>query len=1033
MSTDTANIAGFQLVKQLPTHDSNIEYWIADDAGRSAEVYFVPKNQRSRLSGLPNLLGFTQCRIVDLETRIAVVMPGVIETPIRTLKAKLSSTDCIGIAWHIADLLSLLHQSGRAHNLLHPDSIGLNGQGQLEIRPALGRFIASDPDPKASAIATDCWQMRQVIDQLGITKNIDPLFALLNRGLQEEFARLRLQPATAIRQSISAVLARHTDWEDSFVKKMGDSWSLNQRNIQESTVIPHRLREMRPTMSIQELRELPDSIDLWGNLFTSSSVDETSSAQALLLEALANRQKTMPQSSTSKIVLPAQSELRVNEPIEKLEIDLQGPSSLQIPVQQPVRKNSDLVSIQEVGLGDEVSPALPDDEEDYFQGLVAIVEETAENLEEHHQRRRRSLSRRETEILSPMISVMPLLNEDVNETDSIRGIVEEYEDSYEVLSPDNVSNTTSIVISTEDTETADATVPSVVEDSLSPVEEMEDETIADSSELQKTQALHEGDEEDEGDVQAVQSPVDEEDADDEDDLLKEEAATAVVESEEPVVASDNDLDVGSFKEDVVVVSFSDGESEAVDSMESIVEEPLSVEEFSIEETVVVATVDTSLPIEKASTQSVTEVQHVSSNTTDESTDKNDLAEQKEQSIESDLILQSPDLEQSIEETMVPEISEEESVEEESEDLTGRVSVYNMPLVSIVEEMGDDVSDEESTEMSYGVRLSHKNSVDVQSAVEESVDEVDESEGVNIAFLMEEEPSVPISVERLNAVFEPLTEPSVPVVDRETEDIHRNTSFSVDDGDGFVANLNPAVSMSEGDLDVEEPLAEIEFPSIEEVHAQDGAFTGTINALFDGESFGNNTPEYSEPSRDVLIPSRSVEKDSIEPKWTGSTAFDNLPNEESALGDEKYALHQVELGDVDAVLGESIRDFSEVERRGSPWGLFLIVSIALIFGIVYLLNPQQEDVTEATTANTTMTGDVSSPQTALTTQVQIQTDPAQGRIYIDNVELGVAPLQWEITEGDVFLMCVDWKGNPTCRRIPRADLESDYTFTRELTP
>jgi hypothetical protein len=357
----------------------------------------------------------------------------------------------------------------------------------------------------------------------------------------------------------------------------------------------------------------------------------------------------------------------------------------------------------------------------------------------------------------------------------------------------------------------------------------------------------------------------------------------------------------------------------------------------------------------------------------------------------------------------------------------------MPLVSIVEEMSEEVSDEGNVEASSGVRLSHDPSADVQSDEEE----IDESEGVNIEFLMDEEPSVPISVERLNAVFEPLDEPSVSTALKETADVHRNTNPSVAHGDGFVANLNPvSASMSEGDLDVEEPLAEIEFPSIEEVHAQDGAFTGTINALFDEEAFGNKTRESSEPSRDVFIPSRSTEKGNVEPKWTGSTAFDNLPNEESALGDEKYAFHQVELGDVDAVLGESIRDFSEIERRGSPWGLFLIVSLALIFGIVYLLNPQQEDVSESSPENTTMTGDISAPQTALTTQVQIQTDPAQGHIYIDNVELGVAPLQWEITDGDVFLMCVDWKGtksNPICRRIPKGDLQSDYTFVRQLTP
>ena len=167
---------------------------------------------------------------VEVDEQLAVIMPGIIQMPTTQMLGKLGLTSCVGIAWHISDLLSLLHQSGRAHNLLHPESIGLNDLGELEVRPALGRYISSDPDPKASAIATDCWQMRNIVQHLGISEKADPLFALLHRGLTEESSRLRLQPATAIRQSIAAVLARHVEWEEQFVEKMGSEWALNQRN-----------------------------------------------------------------------------------------------------------------------------------------------------------------------------------------------------------------------------------------------------------------------------------------------------------------------------------------------------------------------------------------------------------------------------------------------------------------------------------------------------------------------------------------------------------------------------------------------------------------------------------------------------------------------------------------------------------------------------------------------------------------------------------------------------------------------------------
>ena len=244
--------------------------------------------------------------------------------------------------------------------------------------------------------------------------------------------------------------------------------------------------------------------------------------------------------------------------------------------------------------------------------------------------------------------------------------------------------------------------------------------------------------------------------------------------------------------------------------------------------------------------------------------------------------------------------------------------------------------------------------------------------------------------------------------------------------GFVATLEPdSTVMTAEVLDVEEPLADIEFPSIEEVHAQDKAFAGDVNALFD-------TAEPVVTPSSQTIQAHLGQTSAAEPKWTGATSFDNLTNSEDALGDEKYAHAQVELGDVDAVLGESIRDFSEIERRGSPWGLLLIVSLVVICAIVYVLNLGDE--TSIFYSRTICKSRNVTTIAPTLSQVEIQTEPPRGTILIDSNSLGVAPIQWEITEGDVFLMCVDWGSNPVCRRVPKSDFQSGkYTFTQRLTP
>ena len=76
--------------------------------------------------------------VVEVDDQLAVIMPGVIQVPTTQMIGKIGVTGCVGMAWHISDMLSLLHQSGRAHNLLHPESIGLNDLGELGNQTGIG-------------------------------------------------------------------------------------------------------------------------------------------------------------------------------------------------------------------------------------------------------------------------------------------------------------------------------------------------------------------------------------------------------------------------------------------------------------------------------------------------------------------------------------------------------------------------------------------------------------------------------------------------------------------------------------------------------------------------------------------------------------------------------------------------------------------------------------------------------------------------------------------------------------------------------
>ena len=88
-------------------------------------------------------------------------------------------------------------------------------------------------------------------------------------------------------------------------------------------------------------------------------------------------------------------------------------------------------------------------------------------------------------------------------------------------------------------------------------------------------------------------------------------------------------------------------------------------------------------------------------------------------------------------------------------------------------------------------------------------------------------------------------------------------------------------------------------------------------------------------------------------------------------------------------------FLKIGASGSPWGL-LLVSLVVICGIVMFSTD-----TSSSSSDTEMVGAASHGYLCM--QVTIQTDPPRGTVLIQNNNLGVAPVDWSIEAGDVFLI------------------------------
>jgi hypothetical protein len=217
--------AGYTLTSRRPAPSAAVELWLAEGPEGAADVYLGPEMLAQRARVLPRWGPFPAVLTGNRDGRWFVLVPGSIETNCNALSQQLTPPAALAVAFHITAAVSEVHARGGAHGALHARSVGLDDEGKLTIRPALAMSVLGEPDPAATAQATDCLQLCTLFEALGLEALEDPAVPLLLTGLKRERARLRIQPGRAVRQSLAALLARYPEAEASVIHALGPSWA----------------------------------------------------------------------------------------------------------------------------------------------------------------------------------------------------------------------------------------------------------------------------------------------------------------------------------------------------------------------------------------------------------------------------------------------------------------------------------------------------------------------------------------------------------------------------------------------------------------------------------------------------------------------------------------------------------------------------------------------------------------------------------------------------------------------------------------
>ena len=989
--------AGYFLEERQSSHNTEIEYWTATNTTSNpivrADVYMLPHSYKNLLENLPRYGAFAPFSVIEQKNRLVVVVPRTIQLSIKDIQERVGVTGLVCFMWHVSAHLSELHQIGRSHGMLHASHIGIDEYGKVSIRPAFADFIPSEPDSSATATATDCWQLFFVLQSMGIDSTVDARFSLLMRGLQQDIARLRLQPATAIRQTITAVLARHAEWETKFIEYFGADWKLEVLQRAEESVIPHRLEK-----SIKKEYNKPivarEEFDVWGNPFVSQRAPTQSSAQALLQQAF----QSVPKMQISLPALDSVLEEDIDMEKGRLQIDLQISNS---PLQ---------LQIQEENLS---SP--------HNSSSIMAIKEIYDDMETITVPNHRTSQRNDISIVEEYESINNRYSVEENEEDEeYDPVVQElFERSIE-LATESVPNVNSDIDRSADTAPDNNIVDTRALDAEEDTENSEENVSEEQGELLDDLSLHVVLEEP---VEiAEQSAV--EDKEDEKEEISQHTSSLIYDvqdtSQDPfeqtvVIAIDtmesSNADI-SHSQDVLETNEQDLPTLSIDLPMELEEDVVLIEHVDVLSTATAEPSAIHTVVDDMQIAAVTHLNDTSFLVEEGSSDEEDKDEDKVDVVEEK---NTPSI--VIQDSFIVTHADEEDVSEDVSDDVYEEMVYRNPVINIASMARSVVEDDSVPNSSKPVIIEPQNMVD-------NVENTTAKE----RYISH----VPLPIED-NDIYEDYTE-NIESTNVQSNSLHEMfeefpTQRQHEKGtpqektkklSGFVADLDVhPVAMVEVELDVEEPLADISFPSIEEVRANT-AMRKDVNDLFAQESARIKLP----PVSAVNIRSDIVD----EPKWAQATSVQEQSGSEG-LGDEKYATDSANFGDIDAVLNTDIRgSVSQIEEKGSWWGMLLIIAIVMVFVVVYVAKPvpMEPTATVASEENIESIDTMPAP-----TNCEITTTPPGGRVFVDKDDKGVEPVVIDSLDKELYLICVDWGTNPVCRNVPKSDLQrkGGYIFIK----
>ena len=203
--------------RPLPSTAPGVQRFEVEDAHLNGQLLIGGDALADRAEALLWGGPFLPLRIERAPEKSYVHLPGRLLFTLADTEA-LPPPAAFAIALRLAEALDRVHDNQVVHGHLHPDSIGFDALGRLRIAPALHHPITRVGEEKPTP-ADDCLALGRVLAHLlgwappawseVPLDGVDARSArTILRGLLRERVRLRLSPARAVRQTLASLFVR---------------------------------------------------------------------------------------------------------------------------------------------------------------------------------------------------------------------------------------------------------------------------------------------------------------------------------------------------------------------------------------------------------------------------------------------------------------------------------------------------------------------------------------------------------------------------------------------------------------------------------------------------------------------------------------------------------------------------------------------------------------------------------------------------------------------------------------------------------